>query len=178
MRKHWFAWALAVCSYAPCSAVAAQPADRAPTLGGAETLREQLAFIVGTWTIEGMEGAFTETCEWYHNRSHVVCSSESHEPSGVQKGVSVFSYSARTGRYAYYHYGSSGGVKAMDVFLGEGSLMATTEGQVGTDWVREQVTMARRPDGSFDFREEKSLNGGPWKVSTTFHYLSKAALAK
>lgn len=154
--------------------VGAQAGDGEPKRDAAKA-REQLAFIVGTWTIEGMEKDFTETCSWYQNRSHVVCNSESTGPSGVQTGVSVFSYSARTGRYAYYHYGSSGVFNAMDVFVGDRSLIATAERVVGPDLVREQVTMARRADGSYDFREETSKNGGPWQLSTSFHYIPKVS---
>ena len=140
--------------------------------------REQLAFIVGTWTVEGMEETMTERCEWFQNRSHVVCNTEIAAPSGVRKSVSVLSYSARRGRHAYYHYSSSGVVNEMDAFVADGTLLATAERQVGPDLVREQVRMTPRDDGSYDFKEETSTNGGPWTTTTSIRYLRKADVPK
>lgn len=135
--------------------------------------RERLGFLVGTWTVEGMEDKWTEICEWYQNRSHIVCNSEIATPSGLLYGVSVFSYSERKQRYAYYHYASSGVANEMDVFIDNGSLLATYERQIGADLVREQVTMVPRGDGTYDFREDTSTNGGPWKTGTSIHYIPK-----
>lgn len=144
----------------------------------AAAAREQLGFIVGTWTVEGMEKTMTETCEWFQDRSHVVCNAELVTPSGVRKSVSVLSYSARRGRHAYYHYGSSGVVNEMDAFVAGGVLLATAERQIGPDLVREQVRMAPRGDGSYDFKEETSTNGGPWTTTTSIRYLRKTEAPK
>lgn len=133
--------------------------------------REKLAFIVGAWTIEGMEDTFNETCEWFHNRSHVVCNSEERSTDGVSRGVSVFSWSPRLGRYLYYHYGSSGAAHALDVFIVDRTLRATRERRVSNDLIREQVLMAPRPDGGFDFLEEVSTNGSPWTESVRLRYV-------
>jgi hypothetical protein len=108
----------------------------------------------------------------------VVCNAEFVTPSGVKKSVSVLSYSARKGRHAYYHYGSSGVVNEMDAVVADGVLLATAERQIGPDLVREQVRMTPRGDGSYDFKEETSTNGGPWTTTTSIRYLRKADAPK
>lgn len=153
-------------------------AKAAPAPDAARLARDKLGFLVRAWTVEGKEDTFTETCDWFHDRSHVVCNSETVTPEKISKGVSVFSWSAQTGRYLYYHYGSSGVAVEMDVFLVDGGLMATYEREVGRDLVREHVWMMPRPDGSFDFREDDSVNGGPWKTVAQFHYIEKRAGSK
>lgn len=155
-----------------------KPSPAADAKEVAARQRERLEFLIGTWTVESMEDSFTETCEWYHQRSHVVCSSETVTAGGTRKGVSVFSYSTRKGRYVYYHYGSSGVANEMDVFIVDKSLLATYERQVGADLVREQVWMTPRADGTYDFREDDSTNGGPWTTVASVHYLRKAAAAR
>jgi hypothetical protein len=147
---------------------------RPDAANAAENPRELLSMIAGDWTVEGREDSFRETCEWFHNRSHLVCTSESRRPAGTSRGVSVFSYSEAKGRFLYYHYGSSGVAVAMDAFLRDGSLFATAERQAGTDLLREQVRMTPRADGTFDFVEEVSTNGGPWKTTTQVHYIRRA----
>lgn len=141
------------------------------SVAGAESPRDRLGWLIGTWTIEGRESSFTEVCDWFHHRSHVVCNSESRGTSGVRKGVSVISYSDLKKRFLYYHYGSSGVAVEMDVFIEGHSLMATAERLEGDDLVREQVWMTPTPDGSADFREDVSKNGGPWETRTRFRYL-------
>lgn len=135
--------------------------------------RARLDWLAGDWTIEGREQSFRETCAWFHERSHLVCNSESQGKSGLRKGVSVISYSDAGGRFVYYHYGSSGVVVAMDVFIGDRALIATAERRTGGDLVREQVWMTPNADGSYEFREETSTNGGPWTVSARFRYIRR-----
>jgi hypothetical protein len=135
--------------------------------------RERLKMIEGDWTVEGKEATFRETCEWFGPRAHLVCSSEIRGKGGVRRGVSVMSYSEESGRFLYYHYGHSGVVQALDLFLDEGQLRATGEREVGADLIRTQVMMTRRADGSFDFQEQESTNGRPWETTATVHYIRR-----
>jgi hypothetical protein len=127
---------------------------------------EQLAFLIGDWTIEGREATFSETCAWFRNRSHVVCQSTTSKSSGV----SVFSYAVEKQRLVYYHYGSSGAAVAMDVFTDSRSLVGTREVTADGALIREQVWMTPRDADHFVFREQTSKNGGPWQTTTEFVY--------
>lgn len=133
------------------------------------SVRERLAMLEGEWTVDGRQASFRETCEWFAERSHLVCSSESRGSSGVRKGVSVMSYLDERKRFVYYHYGSSGGIQALDLFVRDGTLRATGEREVGTDLIRTQVSMTRRDDGSFDFHEQESKNGAAWETTARVH---------
>ena len=139
----------------------------------AEDPRERLSMLVGDWTIEGRQDSFREVCEWYYKQSHVVCSSESSGPKGIRKGVSVFSYSEATGRYAYYHYGSSGVAVAQRIFFQGNTMISTVELEKGPETVREQVWLTPLADGSMEFREEASKNGGPWEPTVRFRYIRR-----
>lgn len=139
----------------------------------AEHPRERLSMLVGDWTIEGRQDSFREVCEWYHKQSHVVCNSESSGPKGIRKGVSVFSYSEELGRYAYYHYGSSGVAVAQRIFFQGTTLISTVELEKGADIVREQVWVTPLADGSMELREETSKNGGPWEQTVRFRYIRR-----
>lgn len=136
-----------------------------------ENPRDRLAMAVGDWTIEGREKTFREVCEWFHDRSHVVCNSESRGPKGVKKGVTVFSYSDAEGRYSYYHYSSSGVAVAQDIFFQGQTLISTVEHKRGRDVVREQVWLTPQGDGAMEFREQVSTNGGPWEQTALFRYV-------
>ena len=136
-----------------------------------ENPRDRLSMVVGDWTIAGREETFREVCEWFHNKSHVVCNSENRGPKGTRKGVSVFSYSDVDGRYSYFHYGSSGVAVAQDIFFQGDTMISTVEHRRGRDIVREQVWLTPQADGTVEFREEVSTNGGPWEKTTLVRYV-------
>lgn len=133
--------------------------------------RERLSFLIGEWTIEGRENSLRDTCEWFHNRSHVLCTADTRTASGLKKSVSVFSYSEDLGHYLYYHYGSSGVVAGQAAFFVDQTLTTTSERKEGRDIVREQVWVIPRADGSFDLHEDVSRNGGPWTTTVRVHYV-------
>lgn len=141
------------------------------TVSGVASPRESLAILEGSWTLEGMEDTYLETCEWFDGRSHMICSGESRGPAGADRGVSIFSYSEEKQRFLYYHYGSGGRANPQDVFIDGSTLYATSESQSRGDLIRTQVTMTRRADGSFDFVRQQSRNGKEWKTVTTLHYV-------
>jgi hypothetical protein len=148
----------------------------ATPLFSADSPRDRLGMLIGDWTIEGREDSFREVCDWFHANAHVVCNSESRGPKGLRKGVSVFSYDDATGRYAYYHYGSSGVAVAQRVFFQGPVMVSTVELEKGTDVVREHVWVTPLADGSLEFREEASKNGGPWEQTVRFRYVRRAAM--
>lgn len=138
---------------------------------GVDNPRERLSFLIGEWTIEGREDSLRDTCAWFHNRSHVLCTAETRAASGLKKSVSVFSYSEELGHYLYYHYGSSGVVAAQAAFFVGETLTTTSERRDGRDVVREQVWVVPRTDGSFDLHEDVSRNGGPWTTTVRVRYV-------
>jgi len=142
-----------------------------------EKARARLGSLVGSWTLEGQEDSFSEICEWYDGQSHVVCTSEEKDGGQLARGVSVLSFSDHTGTYAYYHYGSSGSVRALTGFNVDGTWLFTGERRVRSgDIIRSQVRM-QPVEGGFTFKEERSANGGPWKTTAEFKYVRKKPAA-
>lgn len=70
--------------------------------------------FVGRWTTAGREKQFTETCEWYPGRFHVVCNFVSKRADGSQgHSMSILSYVPGVG-YAYSGIGSKGRYETFD----------------------------------------------------------------
>jgi hypothetical protein len=164
IKRPWYRGLAALLLMALCSFVQAEEPAKA---------RARLGVIVGSWTIEGMEKAFSETCAWYDGNSHVVCTSEEKEGDRVSRGVSVLSYSEHAGTYAYYHYGSSGFARYLTGFHVDGNWLFTGERRTSSgDTVRSQVRMSPMGE-AFGFKEERSTNGGPWQTVAEFKYVRR-----
>ena len=134
----------------------------------------RLAAIVGDWTIAGQEATFRETCEWYRNRSFVVCTSA--DSSDASTSQSILGYSAAEGRFTYYNFGSGGGSNARSGYPhGENGIVYTLERRTAAGVVRATTFLTPQPDGRFHFREERSVNGGPWHEAANFHYVRRNA---
>jgi hypothetical protein len=125
--------------------------------------------LIGAWTISGQEDSYSEVCEWYHNRSFVVCNSEEKGPQGVSKSVSVLGFSEISGMYTYYSFGSSGGSRTLNGFPKGDEMLFTGERAIRGDMVRYQVSMKPTTSG-FSFREVRSTNGAPWVVVAQADY--------
>ena len=134
--------------------------------------RERLEMFVGSWTIPGQENSYSEICEWYHNRSFIVCNTEEKRPQGVSKSVSVLGFSELSGMYTYYSFGSSGGSRFLNGFLRGDEWLFTGERPVRGDMVRAQVSIKPTTSG-FAFREERSTNGAPWIVAAQVDYIRR-----
>lgn len=139
--------------YAVCAVTQPSPSEA----------RARLGVLVGSWTLSGMEDSYSETCEWYHDSSFVVCNSEEKRPQGVAKSVSILGYSEHSGMYTYYSFDSLGGSRSLNGFQRGEEWVFTGERSIRGEMVRYQVSMKPTPSG-FAFREERSANGGPWAV--------------
>lgn len=134
----------------------------------------RLAAIVGDWTIAGQEATFRETCEWYRRRSFVVCTST--DSSDGSMSQSILGYSAAEGRFTYYNFASGGGSNARSGYPhGENGIVYTLERRTAAGVVRTTTVLTPQPDGRFHFREERSVNGGPWTETASFHYVRRNA---
>lgn len=135
---------------------------------GAE--HQKLSPIVGKWTVEGMEDSFVEICEWYPGGYFVVCNSESKTKTGIAKGVSVLGYSKEEKLYTYYHYGSTGSSQTLRCNIIDNVFNFFGEETVNGNLTKTKVTMTPQGD-NFHFKEEISVNDGPWKTTASFMYV-------
>ena len=67
-----------------------------------------LGGLVGTWTIQGRESTYIETCAWYDGERHIVCNTESKRADGsTAHSMSILGFVAGKG-YVYTGIGSRG----------------------------------------------------------------------
>lgn len=140
----------------------------------AAEIEARLAPLVGDWTIAGQEASYRETCEWYRNRSFVVCTSTDSSDNSISQ--SILGYSAIEARFTYYNFGSAGTSNSRFGYpLGANGLVYTLERRSSAGHVRATTFVAPQADGRVHFREERSINGGPWNEVANFHYVRRTA---
>ncbi len=132
----------------------------------------RLATVVGDWTIPGHEATYREQCEWYRNRAFVVCATS--DSSDDTMSHSILGYSAIEQRFTYQNYGSGGTSNSRFGYpLGENGLVYTLERRNSSGHVRVTTYLTPQADGRLHFREERSLNGEPWKETASFFYVRR-----
>ncbi len=130
--------------------------------------QQRLAFIVGSWTIDGNEKTYIETCDWIQG-NHLQCMSTDSEDGKARKSVSYITYSASEKVYVYYGLYSKGSTRTLrgswidDRFVFEGQQQTTEK------LIKFRVTLKPNQD-KIDFREERSINNGEWKETANFQY--------
>ena len=132
----------------------------------------RLAAIVGDWAVEGQEATFREICEWYRHRSFVICTST--DSSDNSTSQSIIGFSAADGRFTYHNIDSGGtSTSRFGYPHGEQGLVYTLERRTAAGVVRATTFVTPAPDGRVHFREERSVNGGPWREAANFHYVKR-----
>lgn len=154
-----------------CLAAMVLPSGAAAAVHPPE-IEARLAAVVGDWTVEGQEGSFRERCEWYGDRAFVVCTSEDSNDGSASQ--SIIGYSAADGHFTYHHYASTGSSNSRIGFpYGERGMVYTAERRTPAGIVRMTTTVNPQPDGRIHFREERSLDGGPWTEAVQFFYVAR-----
>ena len=136
------------------------------------TEHKKLSAIVGHWTIQGMEDRYLEICEMYQGGYFLVCNTEFKTKSGgLSKGVSIMGYSTEGKHITYYHYGSSGESQTLKGKIDEvGNLFFEGEELIEGKLTKTRVAMNKAGE-NYNFKEETSVDNGPWTTSTEIVYL-------
>ncbi len=133
---------------------------------------KKLTALVGSWTIQGMEESFIEICEMYEGDYFLVCNSEFKTKSGkVSKGVSIIGFSFEGNHLTYYHYGSSGESQTLTGKTDEeGNFLYEGEEIIKGKLTKTRVAINKAGE-NYNFKEEISVDNGPWTTSTEMVYL-------
>ena len=151
-------------------ALAAPPA--AAVRVHAAEIEARLAAIVGDWTIHGQESTYRETCEWYRNRSFVVCTTEDRSDGSASQ--SILGYSKQLGRFTYHNFSASGSSRSELGFPhGERGIVYVDERQTAKGLTRVTTWVEPEPEGRVHFRQAQSVDGGTWKTTADFHYIRR-----
>lgn len=130
--------------------------------------QQRLNFIVGSWTIDGSEKTYIETCDWIQG-NHLQCLSVDNENGETRKSVSYFSYSPTEKVYIYYGLYSGGGSRTLRGIWIEDKFSFEGQQQTTEKLTKYRVTMTPN-QGNIDFFEERSINNGEWKEIANFQY--------
>ena len=135
-------------------------------------IEARLAEMVGDWTIEGQETVYRERCDWFRDRSFVVCTSEDIGDNSISQ--SIIGYSKAEGHFTYHNFGNSGASRSETGFAhGDRGLVFTSERRGADGLARSTITLTPLPDGRVRFRQERSVDGGPWTSAADFHFVAR-----
>lgn len=136
-------------------------------------VEQRLAFLVNDWSIAGSEATYRETCEWYADRSFVVCNSEDRESGKQVRSVSILGWSAATQNYTYHHYAQNGRSRSETCFASShGGLTCLGQRRDGPKLIESRSHIWPLSGGAA-FRNERSENGGPWKNTVALKYVPR-----
>lgn len=161
MRK--YALALVICALPAVAVGQAHPTE----------VEQQLSFIVNDWTIEGAEHTYRENCQWYAERSFVVCNTVDSESGKPVHSVSILGWSAATQNYTYHHYGQSGRSRSETCFANERAGLTCLYSRRDGAKLIESRSHIYPVAGGAAFYNERSENGGPWKETARLKYLQR-----
>ncbi|MFT3806820.1 hypothetical protein [Arenimonas sp.] len=121
-------------------------------------------FFAGTWTVEGLEDSFRETCEWLSPNSFLICRGTDSDPKNPGQWITLLGYSHAEKMYNFTAFDGGGGKAVFSGWLRDDVWIFTSEQFLHGKMSRLQVTITPTKDG-YILREEESVNGGPWKVT-------------
>lgn len=136
-------------------------------------VEHRLSFLVNDWTIHGAETTYREHCEWFAERSFVVCNTEDRESGQPVRSVSILGWSAADQNYTYHHYAQNGRSRSETCFANDlGGLTCLGRRREGAKLIdtRSHIWPA---DGGAGFRAERSENGGAWKETVALTYVPR-----
>ena len=145
----------------------------APVAAGAPEVEHGLAFLVGEWTIAGMEDNYRDSCTWFDDRAFVVCNTRDGRHGKPQHHVAVIGWSAAAGNYTYLSYGQDGSSRNEPCFVNNQkglTCLGESRGKDGFTQIRSYIWPT--PTG-LGIRQERSLNGGAWKDVGEVAYIPK-----
>ena len=160
-----FAMAAAVAMFVVAQA-AAQTGVHPPDI------EARLAASIGDWTIPGQENSYRETCVWYGSKAFVACEFE--DKSDGSAGRSVLGYSKAKQRFTYQNYIANGSSRNELGFPhGARGIVYTDERAGDAGLARVTTYLEPQADGRLRFRQERSVNGGPWARTVDFYYVAR-----
>jgi hypothetical protein len=137
-------------------------------------VEQRLSFLVNDWTIEGYEATYRENCDWYAERSFVICNTEDRSGGDPEHSVSIFGWSASTQNYTYIHYGQNGRSRSEICFANDrDGLTCLGERRDGSRLIQTRSHIWPEQGGA-EFRNERSENGGPWHETVRLKYVTRS----
>ncbi len=153
--------------------VAMAAAFPAPASAGAPQVEQGLSFIVGEWTIAGFEDRYRDSCTWFDDHAFVVCNTMDGRHGKAQHHVAAIGWSAETGNYVYLGYGQDGSSRRDACFANAEKGLTCVGENRGADGLTQIRSYIWPTATGLGIRQERSLNGGPWKEVGQVAYIPK-----
>jgi hypothetical protein len=136
-------------------------------------VEKQFAFIVGDWTIKGLEAAYRDNCVWFDSNSFVVCDTTDRR-RGNHHSIAILGWSASGKHYTYQQYDDSGRGRS-EACYANNEMGLTCLGQVETgDGLVQTRSHIWPTTTGLGIRQEKSVNAGPWSDVGRVDYIRRA----
>jgi hypothetical protein len=147
-----------------------------PAMAGvhATEVEARLGVLVGDWTVVGREATYRDTCDWFGDRSFVICTTRNSAKDSLDQAI--VGYSEEVGHYTYYSFGNGGESNARIGFpSGERGLVLTTEQHQPAGVTRITTLLEPQADGRLRIREDRSVDGGQWSMTAEIFYVARRA---
>lgn len=136
-------------------------------------IESRLAFIVGDWTVAGADAVYSDNCQWFDDKSFVVCDTRDARKGVLHHSIAVLGYSAANQNYTYQQYDNSGAGRNETCFANDkGGLTCLGARRDGA-----QLTETRSyiwPDtGGLGISQDKSVNAGSWSKVGEVQYVHR-----
>jgi hypothetical protein len=136
-------------------------------------IENRLAFIVGDWTVSGSDAVYSDNCQWFDDRSFVVCDTRDARKGPLHHSVAVIGYSAAAGNFTYQQYDNSGRERTETCFANdESGLTCLGDRHDGADLTQTRSYIWPNT-GGLGIRQEKSTNAGSWSNVGQVQYVRR-----
>ena len=133
-----------------------------PAFAGTPQVEQGLAFLVGEWTIAGVEDRYRDSCTWFEDRAFVVCNTKDGRRGNPQHHVAVLGWSTATSNYTYLSYAQDGSSRSETCFANALKGLTCLGEKRGDDGLTQVRTHIWPLTNGLGLRQEHSLNGGSW----------------
>jgi hypothetical protein len=147
----------------------------APAYAGVHppAVENRLAFIVGDWTVSGSDALYSDNCQWFDDKSFVVCDTRDARKGELHHSIAVLGYSAATGNYTYQQYDNSGRGRTESCFANDqGGLTCLGERRDGAELTQTRSYIWPNT-GGLGIRQEKSTNAASWSDVGQVQYVRR-----
>lgn len=159
--------------YLTVLAAASAAIASAPSTAGAPQVEQGLAFLVGEWTVAGMEGRYLDSCTWFDDHAFVVCNTSDGRHGKPQHHVAAIGWSAQSGNYTYLAYGQDGSSRMETCFASDKKGLMCLGERRGPDGYSQTRSHIWPTSTGLGISQDRSLNGGPWSEVGQVAYIPK-----
>ena len=142
-----------------------------PVMAARPEVEQGLGFLVGEWTIAGMEDRYRDSCAWFEDHAFVVCNTMDGRHGKPQHHVAVLGWSEAAKTYTYLSYAQDGSSRSESCFAnGLKGVTCLGEYQRADGFNQVRTHIWPLPTG-LGLRQEKSVNGGAWSDVGQVRYI-------